>query len=94
MPTWSLLTVLTVAWAAVTVIFISLVAYRSLVGMKEEDTLILSAAESKIEEEQKQLQVRLHHIEPYLRAFGWASATLLVVTAGIWLYQGVKTLFT
>ncbi|HTW63717.1 MAG TPA: hypothetical protein VME17_03835 [Bryobacteraceae bacterium] len=92
--TYSLLTVLMVAWAAVTVIFLSLVAYRSLIGMKEEDTLILSAAESKIEEEQKQLQIRLHHIEPYLRAFGWASAALLVTAGAIWLYRGIQSFFT
>ncbi len=42
---------------AVTAVFLSLWFYRSLAGMKEEDTLILSAAESKLEEEQKQIQV-------------------------------------
>jgi len=90
----SLLTVLTVVWAAVTVIFISLVAYRSLIGMKEEDTLILSAAESKFEEEQKQIQSRLQHIQRYLRGFGWASAALLIAVAGIWIYRGVKDFFS
>jgi hypothetical protein len=90
----SLLTVLTVVWAAVTVIFISLVAYRSLIGMKEEDTLILSAGESKLEEEQKQIQSRLQHIQPYLRGFGWASAVLLVAVVGIWIYRGVKDFFS
>jgi len=89
----SLLTVLTAVWAAVTLIFISLVAYRSLVGMKEEDTLILSAAESKMEQEQKQIQTRLQHIQPYLRGFGWASAVLLLTVVGIWVYRGLKDFF-
>ncbi len=90
MPTLSLLTILTIAWAAVTIIFLSLLLYRSLVGMKEEDVLVLSAGESKLEAEQKEIQARLHHIQPYLRGFGWTSAALLVVLAGIWIYRGIK----
>ncbi|MGB6943025.1 MAG: hypothetical protein WBE37_11560 [Bryobacteraceae bacterium] len=90
MPTLSPLSILTVAWVAVTVVFLSLWFYRSLVGMKEEDTLVLSAAESKMEEEQRQIQTRLHQIRPYLRGFGWASVALLVAVAGIWLYRGLK----
>jgi len=61
--------------------------------MKEEDVLILSAAESRLEEEQKEIQSRLHHIQPYLRGFGWASAALLVAVGGIWIYRGVKDFF-
>jgi hypothetical protein len=94
MPTFSTLTILTVAWVAVTAVFLSLWFYRSLVGMKEEDTLILSAGESKLEEEQKQIQVRLHQIQPYLRGFGWASAALLAGVGGIWVYRGVKDFFS
>ncbi len=90
MPTLSPLSILTVAWVAVTLVFLSLWFYRSLVGMKEEDTLVLSAAESKMEEEQRQIQTRLHQIQPYLRGFGWASLALLVAVAGIWLYRGLK----
>jgi len=93
MPALSLLTILTVAWAAVTVVFLILFLYRSLVGMKEEDTLILSEAESQLEEEQKQIQLRLHRIRPYLRGFGWTSAALLVAIAGVWVYRGLKDFF-
>ena len=94
MPTWSLLSVLTVAWVAVTVIFLSLVGYRSLVGLKEDDTLTLSAGESKLEEEQKEVQVRLNRLQPYLLGFGWSSAVLLAAVAGVWIYRGVKTFFS
>jgi hypothetical protein len=94
MPTLSLLSILTIAWAAVTLVFLCLWLYRSLVGMKEEDTLILSAAESKLEEEQKEIQTRLHQLHPYLLGFGWASAALLAVVAGIWIYRGVKDFFS
>jgi hypothetical protein len=94
MPTLTPLSILTVAWVAVTLVFLSLLLYRSLVGMKEEDTLILSAGESKLEEEQKEILNRLHHIQPYLLGFGWASAALLAGVAGIWIYRGVKDFFS
>ena len=94
MPALSLLMILTITWAAVTVVFLSLFLYRSLVGMKEEDTLILSAAETKLEEEQKQIQMRLHQIQPYLRGFGWTSAALLAAVGGIWIYRGLKDFFS
>ena len=94
MPSLSLLTILTIAWVAVTVVFLSLWFYRSLVGMKEEDILVLSAGESKLEQDQRQIQHRLHQIQPYLRGFGWASAALLVALGGIWVYRGVKDFFS
>ncbi len=92
MPAWSLLTVLTVAWAIVTLILAVLVAYRSLVGFKEEDTLILSFGESSLREEQKQVQSRLHYLRPFILGFGWASAALLAIIAAIWIYRGVQNL--
>lgn len=92
MPAWSLLMVLTVAWAIVTLILAVLIAYRSLVGFKEEDTLVLSFGESNLREEQKQIQTRLHQLKPYIWGFGWASAALLAVIAGIWIYRGIQNL--
>jgi hypothetical protein len=93
MPTLSLLTILTIAWVAVTVVFLSFFFYRSLVGLKEEDIMVLSVGESKLGEEQNQVQSRLQHLQPYLRGFGWASAALLAVIAGIWIYRGIQSLF-
>lgn len=92
MPALSFMTVLTTAWASVTLIFIVLMAYKSLVGLKEEDTLILSAGESSLREEQKAVQTRLARIQPYVRGFGWASVALLVIIAAIWVYRGVQNL--
>ena len=92
MPAWSLLTVLTVAWAIVTLILAVLIAYRSLVGFKEEDTLVLSFGESSLREEQKQVQTRLQHLRPYIWGFGGASVALLAIIASIWIYRGVQNL--
>ena len=86
----SMFEILLIIWAAVTVAFVGLLIYRSLVGMKEEDTLILSAAEAKLEEEQRQILTRLSHIRPYLLSLGWLSGALLAVILALWVVQKLK----
>jgi hypothetical protein len=86
----STLEILLIVWAAVTVAFIGVLIYRSLVGMKEEDTLILSAAESKLAEEQREILIRLGKIRPYLLSLGWLSGLLLVAILGLWVMQKLK----
>jgi uncharacterized membrane protein YhfC len=86
----SALEILFVFWAAVTVAFVGLLIYRSLVGMKEEDTLILSAAEAKMEEEQRLILTRLSQIRPYLLGLGWLSGLLLAAIVGVWVFQKLK----
>ena len=75
-------------WAAVTVVFIGLVIWRSLISMREDDQLFLDPAESALENEQRALQARLNKITPYTKGFGFASAALLVAMAGVWAYHG------
>jgi hypothetical protein len=86
----SALEILFVFWAAITVAFVGLLIYRSLVGMKEEDTLILSAAEAKMEEEQRLILIRLSQIRPYLLGLGWLSGLLLAAIVGVWVFQKLK----
>jgi len=86
----SALEVVVILWAAVSVLFIGLLMYRSLVGMKEEDTLILSAAETKMEQEQRQILVRLSRIRPYLLGLGWTSGVLLIAVVGMWVAEKWK----
>jgi hypothetical protein len=86
----SMLEILLVLWAAVTVAFIGVLIYRSLVGMKEEDTLILSVAEAKLEQEQHEIQIRLSKIRPYLLGLGWLSGLLLLAVLVMWVLQKLK----
>lgn len=81
------LTVCLIVWAVVTGIFTILVIYRSLISMKEDDQLFLTSTESKLEEEQREVLSKLARITPYAKGFGFASAGLLVISAGIWAYQ-------
>ena len=79
------LTVMLVIWGIVTLVFIGLVIYRSLVGMREEDQLFLGS--SVLEGQQREIVAKLDRITPYLKGFGWASAGLLLLIGGFWVYQ-------
>jgi len=86
----STLEIMLIAWGVVSVVFAGLLMYRFLIAMREEDTLILSAAESKIEEEQREVLKRLDRIRPYVMWSGWLSAALLVASIGIWVMQKLR----
>ena len=81
------LSAMLVAWGVVTCVFIGLMIYRSLIGMREEDQLYLGS--SVLEAQQKEIVAKLDRIAPYLKGFGWTSAGLLLLIAGFWVYQGI-----
>ena len=70
-----------IAWGAVTAVLVALLIYRSLLSMKEDDQLFLSAGEAKLEAEQRESITRLERITPYTKACGFASVALLVIMA-------------
>ena len=90
MSNLSPLEILLIVWAVVTVLFVGVLIYRSLVAMQEEDTLILSAAEAKMEEEQRLILTRLSQIRPYLLGLGWSSGLLLAAILGLWVFQKLR----
>ena len=79
------LTAVLVFWGIVTCVFIGLVIYRSLVGMREADQLFLGS--SVLEAQQKEIVAKLDRITPYIKGFGWASAGLLLLIGGMWVYD-------
>jgi len=86
----SMLEIALTAWGAVTIAFAGVLIYRFLIAMREEDTLILSAAESKLAEEQQVVLHRLSKIRPYVLGLGWLSAALLAVSIAIWVFEKLK----
>ena len=83
------LTVLWIAWGAITAILVGLMIYRSLIGLKEDDQLFLDSAENQLEAEQQALQKRLAKLLPYIRGLAVVSAAILLVIGGIWVYRGI-----
>ena len=79
------LTAMLVVWGIVTCAFIGLMIYRSVIGMREEDLMHLDS--SVLANQQKEIVAKLDRIAPYTKGFGWASAGLLLLIAGLSMYQ-------
>ena len=88
----SLLEIVAGLWGVVTAGWLVLAIYRSFIGMREEDTVYLSAGEAKMEAEQRVIQERLHKLAPYTRSLGFGSLALALACAGIWGYGVLREL--
>lgn len=86
----SLLTMLLIAWGVLTTILIVLLIYRSTLTMHEDDQLFLDEAESHMQKEQTELISKLNRITPFVRAFGALSGVLILVIAGLAIWQGLN----
>jgi hypothetical protein len=76
-----------ILWGVVTALLVALLIYRSLISMKEDDQLFLDPAASNMEQEQRQVRMRLERLAPYTKILGATSGLLLVATAGLWIYD-------
>lgn len=87
----SVLIKLFVAWVLITLVWLALLIYRSVVGRKEEDQVFLTSGEERLMHEQEQIALKLKHITPFLTWTGIFSLVLLLVVGALWIYQGLKT---
>ncbi len=79
-------------WAVLTGFLILLLIYRGVVGMHEDDQLILHESESRLQEEQTATLDRIKKIQPYIRTLSALSGALIVTMAGLWAYRGFTSL--
>jgi len=77
-------------WGAVTLMLIVLMIYRSTLVLHEDDQLFLSDSDAQIEKEQAELQKRMNKIQPFVRLLGAASGMLLIVMAGILIWDAYR----
>ena len=87
--TGSILYVL-IAWGIVTAIFMLLLIRRSLLASHEDDQIFLDGAQEHMAREQRELIAKINTLSRPLLTSGIASGTLLLVLAGLWLYNGLK----
>lgn len=85
----SVMTVLLSIWGVLTTALIILLIYRGTLTMHEDDQLFLDDSESQLQAEQTELMARMNRITPMVRVLGAASALLVLVIAGLWIWQGV-----
>jgi hypothetical protein len=83
----SIITPLLILWAGLTVVLIVLLIYKSTLSMHEDDQLFLDSAEAHMAKEQEELIAKMNKITPWVRICGAGSALLLVVIAGMMMYQ-------
>jgi hypothetical protein len=87
----SLLVWLLISWGVLTTILIVLLIYRSTLTMHEEDQLFLDESEAHMQREQTELMQKVDRMSPFLRILGAASGLLILVIAGLAVYQGLNT---
>jgi hypothetical protein len=81
------LTALAILWGIITAVLAVALIYRSLIAMKEDDQLFLSAGEANLERDQQQVQARLRSASRYTKVLGTASGVLLATITVLWAYQ-------
>jgi Tfp pilus assembly protein PilN len=76
-----------IVWGVLTAILIILLIYRSTLTMQEDDQLYLSDSESHMQKEQTEILTKVNRLNPFVRWLGAASGVLILVIAGIFIYQ-------
>ena len=85
----SFLTLVWIAWGAVTAVFVALMIWKSLVGLKEDDVVILDPAEARQAAEQQLIVARVERLTLWAKRFGLVSLALLLISGSMYVYRGV-----
>ena len=86
----STLTMLLIVWGVLTVVLILLLIYRSTLSMHQDEQLFLDDSSKNLREEQEQVQARMKKVTPWVRVLGAASGVLIIVIAGIAVWQRIN----
>jgi hypothetical protein len=85
----STLSTLLTIWGGLTAVLIVLLIYRGTLVMREDDQLFLDQSESHMQLEQQELIARVNRMNWPVRILGGASGLLLLIMAGLWVYEGL-----
>lgn len=83
------MTVLLIAWGVLTGILIILMIYKSTLTMHEDDSIFLHETESQMHKDQVEVLAKVHRITPILKVLGALSGVMILVIAGLFIYQGL-----
>ena len=81
---------LLIAWGIVTAVFVVLLIWRSLLESHEDDQIFLDSAQDHMAKEQRELVSKINTLSRPIMTSGIAAGGLLLVIAGLWLYEGLK----
>jgi hypothetical protein len=81
---------LLIAFGIVTAVFLVLLIWRSLLESHEDDQIFIDSAQDHMAREQRELVAKINTLSRPIMTSGIAAGGLLLVIAGLWLYQGLK----
>jgi hypothetical protein len=79
-----------IAWGLVTFVFMLLLIRRSVLASHEDDQIFLDPSEDHMARAQQELVAKINTLARPIWTSGIASGVLLLVLAGMWLYNGLK----
>ena len=80
---------LLVAWGILTGILVILLIYRSTLTMHEDDSIFLNETESQMQKDQVEVLAKMRKIGPVVKILGALSGAMILVMAGLFIYQGL-----
>jgi hypothetical protein len=88
---WGPLAYLLLAWGVVTGALVILVVYRVTLSSKEDDQIFIGKAEEHIAAEQRLIIMKVTRLTRPIYTLAVISGVLLLATAGVWLWDGLKS---
>src|ERR1700688_116385 len=85
---------LLVAWGILTGILIILLIYKSTLTMHEDDSIFLNESESQMHKDQVEVLEKMKKIQPIVKVLGALSGAMILVIAGLFIYQGLTSATT
>jgi len=79
-----------IIWGVLTGVLVVLLIYRSTLTMHEDDQLFLDDSASGMAQEQAEIMAKLNKVTPFVKWLGAASGVLILVIAGLAVYQGLN----
>jgi hypothetical protein len=86
-----LLMLFMVSWGVITAVLVILVIYRGTLSAREDDQIFLDAAEQHHYEEQQAVIAKMTRLTKPIIALAVISGVLLLTSAGLWIYGGLKS---
>jgi hypothetical protein len=86
-----ILDMLMISWGVITAVLVVLLIYRVTLSSKEDDQIFIDAAEQHHYQEQLEIIARISRLTKPIITLAVVSGALLLVSAGVWIYEGFKS---
>jgi len=79
-----------VSWGVITAVLAILVIYRGTLASREDDQIFIDAAEKHHYDEQQAIIAKMSRLTRPIITLAVISGVLLLASAGVWIYGGLK----